>query len=89
MAASRAKMNGETKQREENQRKRRRKIIEERIFKKRLPPDYKIEQKASKALVHEESEGNKEEVMSDNLTKHKQRAKDQEKVLVVQIPLLF
>ena len=67
------------KQRDENWSKRRRKIFEERIFKKRLAPAYKVEQKAIQAPVHEESEAKNEEVMKDDLAKHKHKKKRSKK----------
>ena len=36
------------------------------MFKKRLSPAYKIEQKADKDPIHEESEEIKEDVIKDN-----------------------
>ena len=58
------------KQREDTWNKRRRKLIEERLFKKRLAPAYKIEHKADKASAHEEPEEIKEEVMKEDQLDH-------------------
>ena len=58
------------KQREDTWSKRRRKLIEERLFKKRLSPSYKIEHKADKDPAHEEPEEIKKEVMKEDQLDH-------------------